>query len=186
MGRKVGDMWIAPVEYRRDPTRPSEARIPLGLAMGFESRDDKTRILVLWTRAVENFTDAEQEALGPTYRRLLLERPGYIVRSFEKSMRGTKRPLEALRNFAEANRAALYVSEPQRLEAKAPLFVPAKVKVRDLFQEITAAFLAGARPQDLVTPRRQRFLDEGRQPVQLPDPWMIRRQFNGQDWAVAA
>lgn len=176
-------MWVALVEFRRDPTRPTENRIPLGVAMGFESRDERTRLLVLWTRDRTDFSENERALLGPSYRRLLLERTDYIQNAFEQAVSGTSRPLEALKKFSDANRASLLVTEPRKIDSPRWSFgVSVKARVRDAFQEVTAAFLAGARPQDFEAARWKRFLVNRSAPATIPDPWTLGRRFNGRSW----
>ncbi|ADO76069.1 uncharacterized protein STAUR_8315 [Stigmatella aurantiaca DW4/3-1] len=90
-------------------------------------------IMMLWTREPTHFSEAERTALGPTYRRLLLERPGYIARAFERAMGGTRGPFEALQKFAEENRASLWVTEPQKVWVPHSVLRPVKAKAREVF-----------------------------------------------------
>ncbi|MDC0711661.1 hypothetical protein POL68_24550 [Stigmatella sp. ncwal1] len=183
-------MWVAPILFRRDPTRPSENRIPLGLAMGLEVRKGffgrKQGILVLWTREPTHFSEAERTALGPTYRRLLLERPGYIARAFERAMGGTRGPFEALQKFAEENRASLWVTEPQKVLVPHSVLRPAKAKAREVFNDAVAAVMVGAKPQDLSASSRKSVPGKRVIPPEQLEPWMIERQFNGQGWIEAS
>jgi hypothetical protein len=182
------NIWVARIEFRRDPTRPSENRVPLGLAMGLEVRKGffrrkKRSILVLATRLPADFSEAERTALGPTYRRLLLERPGYIIRAFERAIGGTKGPFEALKNFAEENRAALSVTEPQKLKVPLTVLQTAEAKARDLFNEAVAAVQAGASPQNVPDSRRKPV--RGKRAIRRKqlESWTTKaRQYNGQGW----
>jgi hypothetical protein len=185
------DIWVTRIEFRRDPTRPSENRVSLGFAMGLEVRKGffrrkKRSILMLTTRKPEDFSEAERAALGPTYRRLLLERPGYLIRAFERAISGTKGPFEALKNFAAENRAALSVKEPQKL--KVPLSVlqmlqTEEAKNRALFSEAVAAVEAWASPQNVPDSRRKLVRGKRAIPPERLESWTTKaRQYNGQGW----
>jgi hypothetical protein len=171
----VRDIWVSLIEYRADPTRPSERRIPLGVAYGFQLRGRPS--LLFWVRAL---TETDAKGMSPIHKRLLVDRKGYLVEELKKCLPGTSGPLEALENFARSKRASIFVSPPVRLEARAGVLTRARQLAQQTFEEVVKAAMAGARPDDLRQ-RRQEYVRRG-VPDAVPDPWEFAHRMTPEAW----
>src|SRR4051794_2697040 len=102
-------LHYAQVEFRPNPARPEEGRLPMGMIMEFTTPE----YWVVGLAARVAFPPKALEGLDPLSRELLERRPSVIEIEIGRLLNKAEKPGDVLKLLAQYNQWSIHVTEPK-------------------------------------------------------------------------